>query len=100
MKKGGYKIIDLKDKPLTTGGAFATIAGIYQAVENNYRKPLLLSGINFDGVEKPDVFTTAYVNGANITMQAYGKTVTIANNDQVSIANASEGMEHESKTNL
>lgn len=88
MLKGGYKIIDLKDKPITTGGAFATIDGIYSAIEDNYRKPLLFSGINFDNVEKPDVFVTPIVNGGNITVQAYGKTVTITATDQISIKNA------------
>ena len=56
--KGGYKIIDLQDIDITVGGDGVTIAGIYTAIENNYRKPLLISGLSLGGVEQEDSFIT------------------------------------------
>ena len=56
--KGGYKIIDLHDTDITVGGDGVTIAGIYNAIEHNYRKPILISGLHIGGVEQEDCFVT------------------------------------------
>ena len=88
MIKGGYKIIDFKDNPLTTGGGAITIAGIYDSIEGSYRKPLLLSGLTIDGIERNDVYAPATVSGNNFVFTAYGKTITITNADAVTVANA------------
>ena len=87
MIKGGYKIIDFNDAPLTTGGSTVTIDGIYDTVEGGYRKPLLLSGLNIDGTERNDVYATPTISGSNYVFTAYGKTITITNADAVSITN-------------
>lgn len=54
MRKGGYTIIDLKDTALTTGGDAVTIKGIYERIEGNYRKRIVLSGLNLDDSELAD----------------------------------------------
>lgn len=88
MMKGGYKIIDFKDAPLKTGGEAITIGGIYDTVEASYRKPLLLSGLNIDGVEYNDVYAAPTISGSNYVFTAYGKTITITNADAVSVTSA------------
>lgn len=85
MIKGGYKIINLKDTSINAEGG-STIAGLYDAIEHNYRKPLLLSGIVIDGVEKPDTFISVASADGSYTFTAYGKTYTVNNADLVTIA--------------
>lgn len=53
--KGGYKLIDFKDVNIVADTP-TTITGVYNAIENNYRKPLLITGLTIDGVEKEDTF--------------------------------------------
>lgn len=84
MIKGGYRIIDFKDTPLVIEGATMMIEGIYESVEGNYRKPLLLSGLVINGVEKPDVFAMPLVVGDVIAfMGIYGANISIQNTDAV-----------------
>lgn len=87
MLKGGYKIIDFKDNNLTTETP-VVITGIYNDIENNYRKPLLISGITIDGVEKPDCFIACTHAENSYSFTLYGRTVTVSNADSVSIAAA------------
>ena len=87
MIKGGYKIIDFKDTPFETGGA-TMIEGIYDTVEASHRKPLLLSGLNIDGIERNDVYATPTLSGSNYVFTAHGKTITITDTDAVSVVNA------------
>lgn len=85
MRKGGYHIINLKDQPLSAEAVI--IKGLYNDIEGSYRKPLLLSGIIIDGVEKPDTYVTATIaEGGNISISAYGKTITVTSEDAVTIA--------------
>lgn len=84
MIKGGYKIIDLRDKNLTTT-SYAYVKGIYEDIESNYRKPLLLSGITIEQVEKADAFVTFTHNGNAYSTSIYGHTITISDNDQITI---------------
>lgn len=88
MIKGGYKIIDFKDVPFETGGSAKKIDGIYDSLIGSYRKPLLISGLNIDGIECNDVYATLTFSGANYVFTAYGKTITITDADAVSVANA------------
>lgn len=85
MKRGGYKIIDFRDVNITTGTG-ATVSGIYESIEKNHRKAILISGITIDNVEKPDCFVDCEVSGSNYTFTAYGKTFTITAEDKVTIA--------------
>lgn len=88
MKKGGYKIIDLKDNDLKTSETNGiTIDGLYEAIENSYRKPLLLSGLVIEGVEKNDVFVNPSVSGGDYTLETYGYTITVTSDDNVKISN-------------
>lgn len=80
--KGGYKIINFKNKKLTTG-AFATISGIYDSVEHNYRKPLLLSNLVLDGVEIPDTFASYKLSGTDFVFNIPQGTIKISQNDSV-----------------
>lgn len=88
MIKGGYKIINFKDAPLKAGGSTMMIKGIYDTVEASYRKPLLLSGLTIDGIERNDVYATPTLSGSNYVFTAYGKTITITDTDTVSVVNA------------
>lgn len=88
MIKGGYKIVDFRDNPLTTGGGAVTIEGIYDTVEASYRKPLLLSGLTIDSTEHSGTFAQPSISGSNYMFTVYGKTITITDADAVSVANA------------
>ena len=81
MRKGGYKVINLNDNNLTTSNT--TITGIYEDVESNYRKAILLSGITINGVEYSDCFTTFNVSGSNLIATVYNNTITITDTDIV-----------------
>lgn len=84
--KGGYKLIDLKDSKLTVGEG-VTVKGIYNSIENSYNKPLILTGINIDGVEKNDVFIDfADDSGSYVANISATKKITITNADLVTVA--------------
>lgn len=61
--KGGYKIINFKGIPLNKESK-VIIKGIYDSIENSYRKPLLFSGVNINGVIYPDMFIQAILTSA------------------------------------
>lgn len=85
--KGGYKLIDLKDSKLTVGGEGVTVKGIYNSIENSYNKPLILTGINIDGVEKNDVFINfANNSGSYVANISATEKITITNADLVTFA--------------
>ena len=71
---GGYVIISLNDED------------IYEKIERNLYKPILLTDIVINGVEKNDVFTTAYVEGTNIVFKdIYDKDIIISDDNSVTI---------------
>lgn len=82
MLKGGYKIIDFKDIPIVTGTG-VTVVGVYESIESSHRKAIMLSGINLDGVEKPDCYVDCSVQDGNYKFSAYGKNWTITKDDEV-----------------
>lgn len=82
---GGYKIINLKNVNITTESG-GTVQGVYESLENNYRKSLMLSGIVIDSVEYADCYIMATVSESNFTFTAYGKTFTVTNEDKITIA--------------
>lgn len=85
MLNGGYKIIDFQDINIdTTNGA--TVIGIYDNIENNHRKAIMISGITIDNVQKNDCFVDCSVSDSSYVFTAYGKTFTITNEDKVTIA--------------
>lgn len=93
MKKGGYQIIDLKNTPLTSGSGAMVIDGIYSSIEST-NKAILFSGIVIDGVEYNDTFVELTEDGSNYVGTMYGKTITIQDNDVVSV---DKGSNSESK---
>lgn len=64
--RGGYKIIDFKNTPIT-GGKSAVVKGIYSAMENNYFKLLIFHGINLDGAEIADFASYVHSEGGTYT---------------------------------
>lgn len=90
MFKGGYKLIDFKENNivLTTP---TTIKGVYDAIEHNYRKPTLITGLVIGSVEKEDIFVN-FEHGENVYNGLLGMTandkvlfITITNEDVVTI---------------
>lgn len=84
MKKGGYKIIDFKDTNLTAAGV--TIKGVYAAIEDNYRKAILISGIVIENVEMADCFVDLHISSGSYVGTLHNYTLTITAADKVSIA--------------
>ena len=88
MNKGGYQILDLKNTRFALGtgvivpGAFSTIRGT--------KKPILVSGIVIAGTTYNDTYVdfTSVKNGLAVTLEGtiYGKKITIAMNDGVTIS--------------
>lgn len=85
MQKGGYQIIDLKNKQLTIGTGMV-YNGVYELIEGT-SKPILLSGINIAGKEYHDTFIDLTVSGSSFIATVYGKKITITDNDVVTITN-------------
>lgn len=84
--KGGYKLIDLKDNKLTVGGNEVTVKGIYNSIENSYNKPIILTGINIDGVERNDIFIDFVVDSGNYVANISAtEKITITNADLVKV---------------
>ena len=82
-KMGGYKIIDLKNKSITTTGV--TVDGIYKEIESSYRKPLLLTHIVINGVEKNDAFVNVVIQASIYKFSLYGYSWEINSADLVKI---------------
>lgn len=85
MLKGGYQIIDLKNKELESGVGMV-FDGIYDKIEGT-RKAILISGLNVGGTEYHDTFVELAVNGSNYEGTIYGKTITISDVDVVTVTN-------------
>ena len=84
MNKGGYQILDLKNKSFALGtgalvaGAFYTIAGT--------KKPILVSGIVIAGTEYHDTYVDFTVVSSAFEGTIYGKKISIASTDTVTIS--------------
>ena len=88
MNKGGYQILDLKNKSFALGtgavvpGAFETIGGT--------KKPILVSGIVIAGKRYNDTYVdfTIGIAGSNPAFEGtmHGKKISIANTDIVTIS--------------
>lgn len=89
MKIGGYQIINLKGKNLTTGVGMV-YDGLYELIEGT-RKPILLSGIQIDDTEYQDVFAELSVNDSNLELRAYNKVFTIQDNNVVVVTDDENG---------
>lgn len=82
--KGGYKLIDLEKNDMLSIEVGVVIKGIHKAIESSYGKPLLLTGIVIDGVEKNDVYIEELkVDEGDFVFKAYGYEITIDDEDNV-----------------
>lgn len=85
MNKGGYQIIDLKNKNFTLGTGMV-VEGAYKKIEGTL-KPIYFSGISIAGVEYHDCYIQLAVNGSNFEGTMYGKKIVIQDNDMITISN-------------
>lgn len=87
MAKGGYQIVDLKNKSLTVDTE-ATIDGVYKAVKKCNGKPTLVTGLNIGGTAVNGFYTLFKLSSTSYvaTCTDMGYTITIANDDGVTVA--------------
>lgn len=90
MFKGGYKLIDFKENNIALSTP-TTIKGVYEAIEHNYRKPTLITGLVIGSVEKEDTFVN-FEHAENVYNGLLGMTandkvlfIKITNEDVVTI---------------
>lgn len=83
MQKGGYQIIDLKNKQLTSGVGMV-FDGIYDQIEGT-RKTILISGLNLGGKEYHDTFVDLVSSGSIFQGTIFGHTITINDVDVVTV---------------
>lgn len=89
--KGGYQIIDLKNTKLTVGTQ-ATIPGVWDAIEGNYRKPTLLSNLVVGDTEYTDSYVTFLYNAGKynallpFTIAGNSATLSVDDADHVIIS--------------
>lgn len=83
-RRGGYMILDVSGHNLSSG-VQATIPGIYERLEANHGKPVLLSGLNVGGKEYGDIFVDVTLNESAYNFTAYGKTVKIEAEDKITV---------------
>lgn len=85
--RGGYLIIDFNGENIIETGAgtdtSVTIPGLYDKIEGNYGKPVLIENLSCEGKEVPAQFVAPYVEGGNYvfstsTPREEGKTAMVA----------------------
>lgn len=87
MKKGGYKIFNLSGNTFTDGTESDAISGIYETLESNYNKPILVSGLKVGTTEYADFFATLTVSGTSFVLTGAGiGTITVTDDDTVTVA--------------
>lgn len=79
MRKGGYRIINLKGTYFTSGTA-AKVTGAYESANNPYDKATMISGLVVAGVEYPDFYAPFIASSGKMTTSVVigGSTITIA----------------------
>lgn len=82
MNKGGYQMVSLGGKSLTSGSA-VSIPGTWDAIEGNYHKPVLLTGIVISEVEIADIFVCFTGSGPYVATVPGLGTFSVADDDQV-----------------
>lgn len=85
---GGYKIIDFKGINLESGTA-VSIPGIWDAIESNYHKPTLISGLVVDGVERNSVFAEFTISSSEYVAAVTGGSIAVTDADNVTYTAAS-----------
>lgn len=86
-KKGGYLIIDLKNKDLIslTNKTFSQdeLKEMYDSLEHNYHKHVIISGIVINKIEKNDFITEVYYSEADneYRFKVYGLIIILTRDD-------------------
>lgn len=88
--RGGYKLISLKGTAFTLGTA-AVVKGIYNAIVNSYHKHLILCDIVVGGTQLNDCELIVQKSGDDFVGEVYGHSITIEDDDKVTIAEIVEG---------
>lgn len=94
-KKGGYLIIDLKNIDLNSldsngcpydwSNNSGLLPDLYNVLEQNYFKQVLVTGIKINGIERNDFITTIYLNGTSYSFNVYGFTVNIIDKETMGV---------------
>lgn len=84
MNKGGYQILDLKNTNFALGTG-AVVAGVYGTIAGT-KKPILVSGIVIAGKSYNDTYVDFTINNTAFEGTIYGKKITIASTDTVTIS--------------
>ena len=84
MNKGGYQILDLKNTNFALGTG-AVVSGAYSTIAGT-KKPILVSGIVIAGTEYHDTYVDFTINSTAFEGIIYGKKISIANTDTVTIS--------------
>ena len=82
-KKGGYQIIDLRNKNFAGSVSFE-FPGIYDSIEGT-NKAILVSGLVVNGYLKHDEFASVVVAGSSYRLKVTNYTVVVSDTDVVSI---------------
>ena len=78
----GYKIVDLKNTNLVNRTP-VKIKGLYEEIKSNYRKPIILSNVVIDRVEKIDKWVNFSHSGNSYTCIIPEGTISLDNEDNV-----------------
>lgn len=84
--KGGYKLVDFKNISIEPDAASATvIAGVYDAIESSYRKPIIITGLVVDDVEHADVWCNLISGSGAYTGMIDEYLLTITDDDEITL---------------
>lgn len=101
-KKGGYLIIDLKNKDLLqlTNDLFtqSELKEIYDVIEHNYHKTVLVSGIVINNIEKNDYITNIYYSNNAYHFKVHGLIITLSLSNEKYLIKLDDDLTHISGT--
>lgn len=86
MANGGYTILDFLNKPFAIGTA-QKIDGVYNQINNNYSKPIILWNLVIGDSAKKALFLNFDKVSGNYVAQSGDLIFTISSNDNVLISN-------------
>lgn len=91
--RGGYKIADFKNLPLTSGEETG-IVGMYNTIANKYKKPVVIENLIVGDVVYPSFYALFFSDAGNYsgTVVLNGQTITISvtPDDNVTVTVAGE----------
>lgn len=91
--KGGYQIIDFRGVDFTVGTA-TKVDGVYERIEGNYNKALLIENFSIGGVEQNATWVVETTNSANyVLIGLSGYNITVTNADNVTVTAITSGGE-------